>query len=304
MVSEFSLIKSISSKIGSVSNRVHTGIGDDCAVIPFDDKRYQLLTTDALVENVHFDLKYFSLEDVGYKSLAVNLSDIAAMGGIPRQALVSLGIPETLPENDVLKIYNGMLPLAQKFAVDIVGGNVSRSTQGLWISITLVGEVAKTHCKLRNGAHAGDHIYVTGSLGQAAYHFGVEPSTRQKRPVPRLEVGQFLGSLSFVSAMMDISDGLSSDLAHLLEASRVPGAIIEKEKLGTAPIDDILNGGEDYELLFTVPGPQKSDFEKCAKESGYNFYQIGILTDEKGLFLLQENRKTPIISKGYDHLKS
>lgn len=249
------------------------GIGDDCAVIKKDDRNVLLVTTDSLVEHVHFDLRYFSFIDLGKKALSVNLSDIAAMGGTPLYAFVSLAVPPKVNETNIADFYHGMNQVASEFSVAVAGGDISQSPNYFFINVAVVGEAKKNHVKYRSGAKAGDGIYVSGVLGSAAVGLTFFNKWRRvqnpyiqaiKNPRPRLYLSRILAGLSQVHALIDISDGLVQDLSHILEASRV-AARIEYDKVPRAPdfdvtcrslrinpVDTLLAGGEDYQLLFTM----------------------------------------------------
>ncbi|MFM8315015.1 MAG: thiamine-phosphate kinase [Deltaproteobacteria bacterium] len=271
---EFELIEKLKKILPRPSKKVWVGIGDD-TLVAVPPKERLLWTVDCLVENIHFDFAYMNPEDVGWKSLAVNLSDIAAMGGKSLYALVSLGIPSRVPEKKILKIYQGIRECAEWAKVDVVGGNISRTTHDFFIDITVVGETAKPI--LRRGAKPGECVAVTGFPGlsasglQAFKKWGRKaiqkfPVSTQHhaRPKPRLEWAQTLGTMG-VSSLIDISDGLSSELNHLSENSRIGIEIEEKllpihpevtslaDPLKLNPLEVVLNGGEEYELLMTFP---------------------------------------------------
>ncbi len=328
-LTEFQLIERIQHLIHSPSPDVVCGIGDDCAVIDKQNGVYELLTTDCLIEGVHFDLKYFTPFEVGKKALAVNLSDIAAMGGKPRHALVSWGIPENISSNWLMDAYTGLDQMALEFNVSMVGGNLAFSPDRLWVSITLVGEVEKEKCKFRLGAHPHDALYVSGPLGSSAMglallkkkKFAESPFMRaHKTPVPELVVGHFLGGEKGVTSMIDVSDGLMGDLSHILNAGGEKyGAHLdfdsiprEKEleslaqKMKLSLVDLVLNGGEDYQLLFTVNPEEEKDFLKKSKSAGYQFSRIGSVMDQAyGIKVTDEQGKEIKIShKGFDHFKS
>ncbi|MGQ0505247.1 MAG: thiamine-phosphate kinase [Myxococcaceae bacterium] len=267
------------------------GPGDDCAVI--DGKA--CVTTDAVVEGVHFTRKTFSLEDVGYKALAVNLSDLAAMGATPRWFVCALALPDP---TEVDALSRGMAPLARRAGIALIGGNVTRSPV-LSITITAAGEANKP--LLRSGGRAKDLLYVSGTLGDAA--LGVSTgSLKQRRPQPRLLLG--LLAAKFARAAIDISDGLAQDLGHLCEASRV-GAQVDVTSLPLSAAvkrhahgrDLALSGGEDYELLLAVPPSRAAAFERAAKNQ---VTRIGHLTAGRAVRFVEDGvdvRPT----RGFDH---
>lgn len=256
-------------------------IGDDAAAIPLADGQVLLITTDLLMEDVHFRLCWERFADLGWKALAQNLSDIAAMGGIPTHAVIALAIPPQLPLTDIEELYRGIAELASQENVDIVGGDTIRSSGPMSITITVLGCVAPQQLLTRTGAHPGDSIYVTGTLGNAAIGLRLLDSGQpipddfdtaiiaQLHPTPRLAAARQLANSGLVSAMMDLSDGIATDLHRMCRLSHV-GAVITATAL---PINSVvqsaccwlasqgqildplmiaLTGGEDFELLFTA----------------------------------------------------
>lgn len=256
---------------------VNVGIGDDCAVLVPDAGRVLLATTDLLLEDTHFRRRYATPHDIGWKSLAVNLSDIAAMGGRPRWALIALACPRDTRVEEIEAFYGGMLDLARQYDVAIVGGDTTESAHGWIVNITLLGDGARPI--LRSTAREGDVVAVTGSLGRSAAGLAVlerAPSPRcvmadvvaevtmaHLRPRPRVSEGQWLGDADGVHAMIDLSDGLAIDLGHIAEESgvgvrvaldRIPVSAATREAaaaLGEDAIRWAAGGGEDYELLIT-----------------------------------------------------
>lgn len=328
-ISEFQLIDRIRNLIHPPSPDVICGIGDDCAVIDRHNGHYELLTTDCLIEGVHFDLKYFTPFEVGKKALAVNLSDIAAMAGKPLYALVSWGIPENISDDWLTDATTGLCQMALEFNVSVVGGNLAFSPDRLWVSIMLVGEVQKEKCKFRKGARPNDALYVSGPLGSSVLGLALlkkkkvlgDPFIRaHKTPVPELLVGHFLGEQKGVTSMIDVSDGLLGDLSHILNAgsekygARLDFDSIPREKeldslaksMKLSPVDLILNGGEDYQLLFTVNPEEEKDFLKKSKLAGYKFFRIGCVKDQAyGIKVVNEQGEEIAFSqRGFDHFKS
>lgn len=342
--SEFDLISLISKKFSKSANGLLTGIGDDCAVIRKDRDSVYLVTTDALVEGVHFTCNNFSYEDIGHKALAVNLSDIAAMGGIPKFYFVSLGLPRDFSKTSVKKIYQGMTCLTKSFNATLAGGNVSRSVKGLWLSITVIGEAKKNQCKLRSGARVGDGIYVSGKIGNAALGLYVGAALRgrpfsknarpshlrlsssldfpflrsQRRPEPRIKLGQLLAKEKSVHAMIDVSDGLIQDLGHICDASTV-NAIIHYDaiprvknftkicdEMGTDEREILLAGGEDYELLFTMAECDAERVSKLASKIGEKITRLGCVekrvSKKKAITVCDVSGNEILIKKmGFDH---
>jgi thiamine-monophosphate kinase len=307
-MNEFNFIKHIKDRFS-----LHA-IGDDCAVLPKDDRSDLIITADMLVENVDFRMEWTTPEYLGHKALAVSLSDIAAMGGIPRWAMLSIAVPETLWANGFLNaFYEGWHGLASIFEVELVGGDISRSENGLVIDSTIGGEVNKDKAIKRSGARPGDSIYVSGPLGTAAGGLKILESgkataggtltMKQCRPLPQTRLGIRLGQYDVATSMIDLSDGLSSDLTHLCTASGT-GAVIyandipfEGELLdfaGSAEslIELALHGGEDFELLFTST-------PKRLQQAGINdVFRIGEITDNPGLIESDRNGERELLLPG------
>ena len=298
-------------------------IGDDCAVLPKDAVSDLLVTADLLVEDVDFRLEWAAPENLGHKALAVSLSDIAAMGGTPVWAMLSMGIPENLWETDFVKrFYEGWNVLAAEFGVELIGGDISRSPDRFVVDSIAGGDVPKGKAILRSGARPGDGIFVSGSLGAAAGGLkllGADADlldakedwqqrllARQLRPTPRIELGKWLLANSIASAMIDLSDGLSSDLRHICDASGVGADLdasllpIDEDLKYLAGSDEILtlalNGGEDFELLFTVAE------EKISLLENRDVSRIGTVTENAGIVQLSDGEQTIALQPlGYRH---
>ena len=325
-IGEFGLLEKIRHKIRQRSHHIKLGVGDDCAVVASSD-RDLLTSTDMLIENVHFDLKYFSPEMIGKKAIAVNLSDIAAMGGRPLYILISLGIPSSTPVEFVEKLYIGFETMAKKYGCSIVGGDISKSINGLIVSITIIGEIKKNASIKRSGAKNKDLIFVTGNLGDSAagleslkrYHYPKKNIAIRKHlcPIPRLEEGQILAEKVGVSSMIDLSDGLASDLRRLCEESNCGARIyLDKiplssrlkklEKSGNRKVIDYsLYGGEDYELLFTIKRSKIKGLQKSWQKMKTAITNVGEILDKKhGITMVLPDGKEKLLSKtGYNHFK-
>lgn len=290
---EFGLIKHLTQAVELSQESTKKGIGDDAAVLDFSGKR-TLISTDLLLENIHFDLRYTPLKHLGYKAVQVNISDIYAMNGIASQITFSIGLSSKFPLEAVEELYAGALIACKKYGVDLVGGDTSASVQGLIISVTSIGYADEDKIVYRSGAQKGDLLCVSGDLGGA--YVGLQLLEREKRiflenpniqpdlegkdyiverqlkPEARKDIVELLRELDVKpTSMIDVSDGLASEILHICEASNV-GCKLYEEKIpidpmtydtarefGLDPTVCALSGGEDYELLFTVP---QSDYDK------------------------------------------
>ncbi len=286
---EFGLIDELTRDFSTVNASTELGVGDDCAVLNYSDSgKRTLVTTDLLLEGIHFDLTYTPLKHLGYKAAVVNFSDVYAMGGTPRQITVSLGISKRFTVEHINELYAGILTACNRYGVDLVGGDTSASVTGLLISVTCIGEAAEGEIVRRSGAHDTDLVCVSGDLGAAymglqllerervagAGQEDFQPDfsgreyilERQLKPEARRDVIEELHKLGIKpTAMMDVSDGLSSELLHICHDSNVGCRIYEEripidyqtavmaEELNMNLVTAAMNGGEDYELLFTVP---------------------------------------------------
>ncbi|MCX5700070.1 MAG: thiamine-phosphate kinase [Candidatus Omnitrophica bacterium] len=292
-IGEFKLIERFSNKLKTDSTVVK-GSGDDCAVLKLDARSYQLLTCDMLVEGIDFTPKIDPYL-VGRKSIAVSISDIAACSGQPRYCVVSMGIPKKTSVKLLDRLFKGMLDIAKEFKINIVGGDISQSPK-ITIDVSMLGRVEKKNLTLRSSARSGDLIFVTGSLGGSI-------SGKHLKFIPRINEARFLAKEFKVNAMIDISDGLSQDLAHILKQSKV-GAIIYEDLIPmdekSTSLSDALNSGEDFELLFTM---SRKIAKRLLKRNLVNFKPIGEIVGEKyGFTLINKDGKPIKISpKGYRH---
>ncbi len=331
-IGEFGLIDRIKDQVKLAHPDTRVGIGDDAAVIDRGDN-YLLVSTDMLLESVHFDLSYFPVMHLGYKAVSVNVSDIAAMNGIPGQITVSLGLSNRFSVEAVDKLYEGISMACKDFNVDLVGGDTTSSRYGLVISISILGTVEKDLIAFRNKVEKGDIICATGDLGGAyvglqvlereKQEFLANPDMqpdldkykiiveRQLKPVARMDIIHELRDLGVKpKAMIDISDGLASELFHLGKMSEVGFSIyedklpIDKQTYDTAvefnidPVTCVLNGGEDYELLFSIA---QSDYDKLKNHPDIHF--IGYAQEKSnGINLITKGGNTiPMKAQGWDH---
>ena len=294
-VGELEFIERIKKKIPKLKSAV-LGIGDDCAVLPYTDGKYLLLTTDMLLEGIHFDLSKVSAFKVGRKALAVSLSDIAAMGGLPKYCTVSLGVPKNMPANAPDDFYSGFLKLAKEFGVELVGGDTNASEK-LICDICVIGEVEKKFLTRRSGAKPGDSIFVTGSLGGSI-------KGKQYEFMPRVRESRILVENFKIHSMIDISDGLSSDLYHITDASNV-GAVIYDSAIPASKDalskQGALSEGEDFELLFTASSDIKEEI--LGERLGMPVKEIGRIRHRReGVKIVKEkNEKTELKKTGYRH---
>jgi thiamine-monophosphate kinase len=329
-IGEFGFIQRIRHGCQIRPERVVRGIGDDAAAFRTDGSCLSLVTTDLLIERIHFLRDTLSGRDLGFKSLAVNLSDIAAMGGCAREAFVGIAIPEDCELGYLDDIFQGMKDLAARYAVNILGGDTTASAQDLIISITVYGEVPEAELLTRDAARPGDVIFVTGCLGasRAGLHLILDrtpldsPELEALRaahlhPEPHLSEGRLLASIGGVHAAIDVSDGLSSDLGHILEQSGV-GARIRAEALPISenlhrychrfeksPLEFALTGGEDYVLMVTA-APERASTIRRAFHSAFDrpLYAIGEITDSGTMELVGPGAViTPVVPSGWDHFK-
>lgn len=330
---EFALIDKITEGVEIQNKTTVKGIGDDAAVFDYGGDEYTVLSTDILLEGVHFDLSFMPLQHLGYKAIAVNVSDVAAMNAIPEQVTVSIAVTNRFSVEAVEMIYQGVKAACKNYNVDLVGGDTTSSRQGLCISVTAVGRVAKDKIAYRSGAQKGDILCVSGDLGAA--YMGLQVLLREKKVFeanpnmqPNLEDYQYIAGRQLrpeartdiihefneigikPTSMIDISDGLASEVLHICKESGV-GAVVYEDKL---PVDQqtfdvchefkiasktpALNGGEDYELLFTI---KQEDFPKIEKHASVFF--IGYIDEaENGARLVTEGQQTlPLTAQGWKH---
>jgi len=321
-LTEKALIRRIRSQAKARRGRgvVRTGIGDDAAVLECPSGFDFLLTTDFSLEGVHFRREWHPPDSVGHRCLTRGLSDIAAMGGEPTAAFLSLALPRDLPQSWVDRFMTGLLKLARQFGVQLAGGDTAESPAGVLADIVVVGRAPKGKALLRSGARAGDSIYVTGELGRAAWTLrrlsegglsALEGQTRARYkahaahfyPQPRIAVGRWLLKHGLATAAIDVSDGLSTDLGHICEESGV-GALVNEAAiprpsgLPTSSLHYALHGGEDYELLFTTPASRPVP----GKIAGVRVTRIGEIIRGRGMWLVDSHgQRKALPPRGWEH---
>lgn len=322
---EFGLIKRIRQRIGP-GRGVVRGIGDDAAQLELEPGLQLLTTTDLLIEGSHFNFAWTSAADLGHKAVAVNLSDIAAMGGEPRYLYLALACPGSTEVESIEAFIDGAVALSKRHGVTLVGGDTCRSPGPWVVSITVEGVVPAGRAIGRDTAQAGDLILVSGCLGDSALALRLLQqgevvaealAMRHHRPQPQVELGRLLADSGCVTAMIDVSDGIVADLGHILQASRV-GGVLEVPKIPLSPaftralrkqpdlIDLALTGGEDYELLLTVPARKLPCVLAVGQRLGIPLTAIGSLRGgEPDLFLRDAGgQERPCTRGGYDHFAS
>ncbi len=306
---EFELIRMIQERFASILSNGCDGIGDDGAILPINAQESIAITTDLLAEKVHFIRDKITPEQLGYKSLAVNLSDIAAMGAHPVASFLSLSLPPNVTGEWIDLFLAGYHRLSSQFGVPLLGGDTTSAKEWITISVTAVGRAANTHFKRRRDAKPGDKIFVTGFLGDSAQGLkdllsGRDTSfvTLHNEPKPFVNEGIWLGGRSEVHAMMDISDGIASDLQHILRASEV-GAEVSLDMIPTnVSMELAITGGEDYKLLLTVDADEAERLTEAYKtEFREPLYEIGKITMDDGLRWLDHGNPVSRDWKGFTH---
>lgn len=329
---EFALIARLEGILrGSEGPRVVRGLGDDCAVVRPSPDAECLLTTDTQEEDVHFRRAWSTPEDIGWRCLAVNVSDIAAMGGEPIGAVVALSLPATLEVDFVEALYGGMQALARAYDCPIIGGNITKSAARLSVTITVLGQAPRHQSVYRSGAQVGDDVWVTGTLGgakagleallrpeQVAHVDAQAALSRYRRPRPRLREAQYLRQHGSLHSLLDISDGLSSDLGHICEASGVGARLFAEaipyhedvKQIALAiqadPLDLALHGGEDFELCLTAPPGRIAELQQAfERQFDCPLVRVGTIQAGTGIALSRaDGSQVPLSAQGYDHFRS
>lgn len=333
---EFGLIDRLTSPFHTRGASTILGVGDDCAILAQDSARETLISTDMLLEGVHFDLMYVPLKHLGFKAVTANVSDIVAMGGRPEQIVVSLGVSMRFQVEDLEALYQGILEACDVYGVDLVGGDTCSSMTGLTISVTALGSVEKGQALRRSGAKENDLLCLSGNVGAA--YMGLNLCEREKlaytgetdfvpkfegreyilqrqlRPYARIDILSALHSAGVrPTSMIDVSDGVASEAIHIARSSNVGVRIYEEklpidtetilmaEEMNISPLTAALNGGEDYELLFTVPLGTKDIVEQIPDVS-----LIGFVTSaSEGTCLITKDRhEIPLVAQGFTHLEN
>jgi thiamine-monophosphate kinase len=327
---EFGLIEYLTKDIQLINQNIIKGVGDDCAVIEKNADTFFIISTDILAEGIHFDLMYTPLKHLGYKSVIANLSDVYAMNGKPLCITVSMAISSKYSVEAINEIYDGIKAACKNYQVDLVGGDTTSSLKGMFISITAIGEVKKEKICYRKGAKPNDLICCSGDLGAA--FMGLQLLEREKKiflehpkatadlenqqyilqrqlkPEARKDIIEILEKKNIEpTSMIDISDGLSSEINHICKQSNCGGVLYEEKipvhsdtyemavKMGIDPVTAMMNGGEDYELLFTI---SQADYEKIKDENDISI--IGHITENAGVELItKKNNKVKIEAAGW-----
>ena len=330
-IGEFGLIAHITKNFNHQLGNTVLPLGDDCAVYSGPASKYQLISTDALVENIHFKFSTISPEQLGQKVIAVNISDIAAMGGTPTRVLITLGISKKVSTSFLNKLYNGIHKICTLYDIELFGGDTVSSPKSFFINVTIIGEAKRGKLFTRNGAKKGDLIFTTGTLGDSSLGFKISSNKNLKCaqkakkylikkhciPIPRLKESQLLvRSNCKVTSMIDISDGLVQDLQHICKQSGT-GAVIYEKKLPKSleflnvcrdnrlnSLSFILEGGEDYELLFTLPSDGVKKLARQFEKAKALVTHIGEITESASkVSLLRQNGKREILRQlsGFNH---
>ncbi len=309
--SEFGFIDMLRRSFDGIGDKRIVGIGDDCAVMPIGGDESLVITTDMLNEEVHFLRDATTARELGAKALAVNLSDIAAMGARPVASFLSLALPKACRNGWAEEFIAGYREVSERYGVKLAGGDTTASKNGVIINVGVIGRAKRSHLKYRRGAKPGDIIVVNGMLGESAAgledilesNLDTERAAIHRNPVPQVEEGIWLGGRREVHAMIDISDGLASDLEHILEESKA-GAEVDVASIPTlVPLKLAVSGGEDYKLLFTVApksfGKLKDDY---FKQFGTELYPVGVITGGgPSIVWMQDGCPTELKYEGFTH---
>jgi len=296
---ELKLIEYIKRSAGKTPKGLKLGIGDDCAVIDHDGKKYLLWASDMVVEGTHFDLKEASFGAIGRKAIAVNISDIASMGGVPKFVTVSIGVPRTMNISGTKKVFDGIFKICKEYGITVAGGDTVKAER-LVIDVSIIGFVRKEKLVTRSGAKEKDLVLVTGPIRDG--------KKEHLKFIPRVKEAQFLVNKYKINSMMDTSDGIALDMGRICDASRVGCRLFE----GSFPLskglsfEDALYYGESFELLFTASSREvkKLFTDSSLKREGLKYYIIGEITNrKKGKSIFRDEGKIePIKMKGFEHI--
>jgi thiamine-monophosphate kinase len=330
---EFGLIRKLEKQCQTLHTNVIKGVGDDAAILKTSPNKSLVASKDLAIEGIHFDLRFSKPKDIGYRTVVANMSDMAAMGAVPKFILVALAVPQSYSLDILQDLYRGFKKACLEYHISLVGGDTSASQSELFLSLTILGEVKTNMALRRQGAKTGDLICVTGTLGDSKAGLQIfqrqiqQTKTtmprpyelflrkRHLRPTARLVLGQYLSQHRLAHAAIDISDGLSGDLAHLCQSSQVGAELREKDLpisrqchiYATAnnldPVDFALIGGEDYELLFTVHRRHQSKLAAISRRLKTPITCIGIIRPKSfGLrLMLKDGTNKNISSRSYNH---
>lgn len=330
-MNERELIQTISSLSASGNEEsLLCGIGDDCAVVKSTPGQVSLYTMDTLIDSVHFDRNWHPPELLGRKAVSVNVSDIAAMGGQPEYLLFSLGLPAGFDEDWAARLCQGVVQACRQYGCRLIGGDTVRCPFGVTLTLAVIGSALDNQVLYRHGACSGDSIFVTGPLGLAAA--GLELCRQGMKgeqefeqlyaahldPRAKVDLGRILAASGLVNAMMDLSDGLATDLAHICNRSKLGARIFQDrlpmderlnkaaDILGQNPVKLMISGGEDYELLLTAPPAAAKMLQEEVAKSGHILYHVGKMVDGEGVFLVTDDagNATAVEFLGFDHFSS
>lgn len=333
-MNERQIIEYIADLIGPADGQLLKGIGDDCAVVRKDGNHVWLLTMDTLIESVHFNCSFHPPEKLGRKAVAANVSDIGAMGGKPIFVLLSAGMPHGFDEAWFCAFARGLADACREYGCFIIGGDTVASPGGLSFTLTVIGEAEADKVVYRSGARPGDTVWVSGELGWAAAGLellaaGIEPNNRafdpfrekHLNPQARVTLGRQLAAGGLVHAMMDLSDGLATDLAHLCKQSGVGARLVAKDLPGVETLADAarltgcdaqrwaISGGEDYELLFTADPDDSGQLIRIAEGCGQSIFPVGTIVAGVGVTLVRErgdgtSEEVAVAYQGFDHFRN
>lgn len=326
-IGEFGFIDRIKAGCLIREKDVIKAIGDDCAVFRNSGKLVSLLTTDMLVENVHFLREAIPPFTLGRKAMAVNISDIAAMGGTPKEAVISLAVPVSVEVEYLDALYDGMKEMGRTFEVNLLGGNTTSEPDHLIINVALIGEAAEDEVLYRSGARVGDIVFLSGPVGSSAAGLDMLLNKRpvgpfgelleaHLNPYPHIKAGRIIAGLKLAHSLIDVSDGVASDLGHICDESGV-GAIIEEDKILVtetfrkyieqykADFEKLaLHVGEDYALLGTSPAESAAFLAKALNSQDCQFHEIGRITAEKGISIVKRDGSVrQLQASGFDHFR-